>query len=321
MAITKTTWLRLYRDIIRDRVLDIQMVKNAQSGKMPPGWHSGQGEDALVATVGLLKRDDYACYTHRGAYNWIGKGISMKEIIAEFYAKATGCAGGYGGTHISKPSLGIFGRCGMQGGHYPQACGMGIAAQLRGKGQVVMEFAGDGASTRGTIHEAFNHASIWKLPVIFILENNGQSMNVTIDKTWANPRIAEMAAFYRIPSKTIDGNDVVAVAEASQEAIDRGRKGEGPTMLELVTFRWRGHYEGDALKYYTKEQLAEWVKKDPVPRYEKWLMDKGYITKAEIAKIQKDAEEECAEAQKFALESPDPDPSKMMSKIYATSHS
>ncbi|MDD5083206.1 MAG: thiamine pyrophosphate-dependent enzyme, partial [Dehalococcoidales bacterium] len=178
MAISNETLLRIYRDMIRDRVLDYQMIKNAASGKMPPGWHSGLGEDAIIAPVALLRPDDYVTYTHRGAYVWVARGVPLKEIIAEFYGKATGSNGGYGGTHISKPSVGIFGRCGMQGGHFPLATGMAIAAQLRGKGQVVMMFFGDGAGTRGTLHEAFNHASIWKLPVLWMCENNNQSMSV-----------------------------------------------------------------------------------------------------------------------------------------------
>ena len=320
MAITKQTWLRIYRDIIRNRVLDYQMVKNAATGKMPPGWHSGLGEDAILATAALLRKDDYCTYTHRAGYVWMARGISMLEIIGEHYGKTTGAAGGYGGTHVLKPSVGIFGRCGMQGGHFPIATGMGIACQLRGKGQVAMMYYGDGCGTRGPLHEAFNHSSIWKLPIIWIAENNGQSMSVKIDKTWAVPQLSKMAAAYNFPGKTVDGNDVVAVAEATQEAIDRARKGEGPSLVELVTYRWRGHYEGDAMKYRTKEEIEEWMKKDPVPRYEKWLLDKGYITKAEIAKVLKDAEEECAAAQKAAESSPDPDVSKMWDKVYASSH-
>ncbi len=185
MALSKEVLLRIYRDMIRQRALDYQLVKGAKSGKMPPGWHSGLGEDAIVAPVALLRKDDYVTYTHRGAYVWIARGMSMKEILAEFYGKATGCAGGYGGTHIAKPSLGIFGRSGMQGGHFPLAVGMGITAQMKGKGQVVMMFFGDGCGTRGHLHEAFNFASVWKLPIIWICENNGLAMSVKLEKTWA----------------------------------------------------------------------------------------------------------------------------------------
>jgi len=137
MVLSNEVLLRIYRDMIRQRALDYQLIKGARSGKMSLGWHSGLGQDAIVAPVALLRKDDYATYTHRGAYVWIARGMSMKEILAEFYGKATGCSGGYGGTHIAKPSLGIFGRSGMQGGHFPLAVGMGITAQMREKGQVV----------------------------------------------------------------------------------------------------------------------------------------------------------------------------------------
>lgn len=288
---------------------------------MRPGWHSGLGEDAIVAPVALLRKDDYVTYTHRGTYVWIAKGMSMKEIIAEFFGKATGCAGGYGGTHIAKPSLGLFGRSGMQGGHFPLAVGMGIAAQMHGKGQVAMMFFGDGCGTRGTLHEAFNFASVWKLPIIWICENNGQSMSVKQEKTWAIKNIARIADNYAMPGKTVDGNDVIAVAEAVNDFIERARKGEGPALLEMMTYRWRGHMEGDPMKYRTREEVKEWQEKDPVPCFEKVLLDKGWLTKEDMLRIKQEADDEVAEAQKFADESPDPNPDEMLSKVYATSHS
>lgn len=321
MALSKEVLLCIYRDMIRQRTLDYQLIKGARSGKMPPEWHSGLGQDAIVAPVALLRKDDYVTYTHRGAYVWIARGMSMKEIIAEFYGKTAGCAGGYGGTHIAKPSLGIFGRSGMQGGHFPLAVGMGITAQMKDKGQVVMMFFGDGCGTRGHLHEAFNHASVWKLPIIWICENNGLSMSVKQDKTWPIKNIAKIADNYAMPGKTVDGNDVIAVAEAANEFIERGRKGEGPALLEMITYRWRGHMEGDPMwGYRTREEIKEWQKKDPVPRFEKVLLDKGLLTKEDILRIQKEADAEVAEAQKFADESPDPKPEEILSKVYATSH-
>lgn len=320
MAISNETWLKIYRDMIRQRALDYQLVKNAKSGEMSPGWHSGLGEDAIVAPVALLGEDDYVTYTHRGAYVWIARGMSMKEVIAEFYGKATGCAGGYGGTHIAKPSLGIFGRSGMQGGHFPLAVGMGITAQMKGKGQVVMMFFGDGCGTRGHLHEAFNFASVWKLPIIWMCENNGLSMSVKLEKTWAIKYIAKIADNYAMPGRTVDGNDVIAVAEAASEFIERARKGEGPALLEMITYRWRGHVEGDPMTYRTTEETKEWQKKDSVPRFEKALLDKGLLSEEVILKIKKEADEEVAESQKFAEESPDPNPEEIFKKVYASSH-
>jgi len=321
MTLSNELWLRIYRDIVRQRALDNQLIKDAKSGKMPPGWHSGLGQDAIVAPVALLQKDDYVTYTHRGAYVWIARGMSMKEIVAEFYGKATGCAGGYGGTHIAKPSLGIFGRSGMQGGHFPLAVGMGITAQRKGKGQVVMMFFGDGCGTRGHLHEAFNFASVWKLPIIWMCENNGLSMSVDINKTWAVKPIAKIADNYAMPGKTVDGNDVIAVAEAADEFIERARRGEGPALLEMLTYRWRGHVEGDPMwGYRTREEVKEWQEKDPVPWFEKALLDKGLLRSEDMLMIKGEADEEVAEAQKFADESPDPDPEEIFTKLYATSH-
>ena len=320
MALSNEILLRIYRDMIRQRALDYELIRCARSGKMPTAWHSGLGEDAIVALVVLLNKDDYVTYNHRGCYVWIARGMSMKEILAEFYAKATGCAGGYGGTHIAKPSLGIYGRCGMQGGHFPIAVGMGISAQVKGKQQVTMMFFGDGCGTRGLLHEAFNFASVWKLPIVWVCENNGLSMSVPIEKTWAIRQISKIADNYDMPGKTVDGNDVIAVAEAADEFIKRARRGEGPALLELITYRWRGHMEGDPMTYRTKEEVTEWQKKDPVPRFEKVLLEKGILTPEDILKIKKEAEDEVSEALKFTQESPGPDPREIFKKIYATSH-
>ncbi len=322
MALAKDLLLRIHRDMIRTRTLDYQMIKNAQSGKMSPGWHSGLGEEVIVGPVALLGKDDYATYTHRGAYVWIAKGMDMKEIIAEFYGKATGCAGGKGGTHITKPSLGIFGRSGMQGGHLPLAAGMGIAAQLRGQGQVVISFFGDGCGCRAPLHEAMNYASIWKLPVLWFCENNGQSMSVKTDKTWAVKDISKIAGSYAMPGKTIeDGNDVIAVTEAAQEFLARARRGEGPALLEIKTYRWRGHNEGDPMLYRTKQEVTEWMKKDPLKRFEQLLLGQGALTEADIQRIQAEADAEVAEAQQFAEESPEPSPDDVFNSLYATTHS
>jgi len=313
--------LRIYRDMVRTRILDEQMIKNANSGNMPPGWHSGLGEEVIVGPVSLLRKDDYVTYTHRGAYVWITKGIAMKDIIAEFYAKSTGSAAGKGGTHIVKPTVGIFGRYGEQGGHFPVAAGMAIAAQMRGEGQIAMMFFGDGCGCRGPLHEAMNYASVWKLPIVWICENNGQSMSVRSDRAWAIKDISQIAGSYAMPGKTIyDGNDVVAVAEAAKEYIDRARRGEGPALLEIKTFRWRGHNEGDAQRYRTKEEIAAGMKNDCIKRFEARLMDAGLLKSGDVEYFMSAADAEVAEAQKFAEASPDPKPEDAFTTIYAKTH-
>jgi transketolase N-terminal domain/subunit len=231
MALNEELAIRIYRDMIRSRALDEQLIKDARGGVMRTQWHSGLGQEAIVGPICLLNPEDYATYTHRGAYVWVAKGMDMKEILAEFYGKATGCAKGKGGTHITKPSLGIFGRAGSQGGHFVLAMGMGIAAKMKRKGQVVIMCFGDGCGTRGTLHESMNYASINKLPILWLCENNGYSMSVGVSKTWAVQDIAKIAPGYSMPGKTVDGNDVVAVTEAAQEFLGRARKGEGPSLL------------------------------------------------------------------------------------------
>ena len=320
MALHEELSIRIYRDMVRTRTLDEQMIRNSRGGVMRAGWHSGLGEESIVGPVSLLHREDYITYTHRGAYVWIAKGMDMKEIIAEFFGKATGCAKGKGGTHITKPSLGIFGRAGSQGGHFVLAAGMALAAKMRGKGQVVIMCFGDGCGTRGTLHEAMNYCSVHKLPILWLCENNFFSVTVGIDKTWAIKNLSDIAGSYAMPGKTVDGTDVVAVTEAAQEYLDRARRGEGPALLEMKFYRWRAHNEGTTTAYMPKEELEAWRKKDPLMRFEQVLTQQGVLKERDIQKIKADAEAEVQEAQKFAENSPEPAPEDALQDLYADSH-
>lgn len=319
MALREELSIRIYRDMIRTRTLDEQLIKNARGGVMRTPWHSGIGQEAIVGPIALLHRDDYATYTHRGAYVWITKGMDMKEILAEFYGKATGCAKGKGGTHIVKPSLGIFGRAGSQGGHFVLAVGMAIAAKMKGKGQVVISCFGDGCGTRGTLHEAMNYASIHKLPILWLCENNGYSMSVGVDLTWAVKNIADIAPSYAMPGTTVDGNDVVAVTEAAQQYLYRAREGKGPSLLEMKTYRLRAHFEGHTMSYMPKEEIEAWKKKDPIQAFEQVLIKQVILREKDTLKIKADAIAEVQEAQRFAECSPDPSPGDGLSDLYAAS--
>ncbi|MFC2008001.1 thiamine pyrophosphate-dependent dehydrogenase E1 component subunit alpha, partial [Chloroflexota bacterium] len=197
-----------------------------------------------------------------------------------------------------------------------------IAAQMRNKGQVVLMFFGDGCGTRAPLHEAMNYASIWKLPVLWVCENNGYSQSVKLEKTWAVKDIAQIAHSYAMPGKTMeDGNDVIAVTGAAQEFLDRARRGEGPALLEIKTYRWRGHYENDHERYRTRQEVEEWMKKDPLKHFEQVLLTQGLLTQTDISRIQTEADVEVAEAQRFTEESADPSPEDAFNTIYATSHS
>ncbi len=320
MAMHEEVAIRIYRGMVRTRALDEQMIKNSRGGIMRAGWHSGLGEEAIVAPISLLNREDYVTYTHRGAYVWIAKGMDMKEIIAEFYGKATGCAKGKGGTHIAKPSLGIFGRAGSQGGHFVLATGMALAAKMRRNGQVVISSFGDGCGTRGTLHESMNYASLHKLPILWLCENNGYSVTVSVDKLWPIEDISGIAANYAMPGRTVDGTDVEAVTEAAQEFLARARRGEGPSLLELKFHRWRAHVEGTTTAYMRKEDVEAWKKKDPLMRFEQVLIQQAILKERDILKIKEEAEAEVQEAQRFAENSPDPAPEDGLDDLYADSH-
>jgi len=241
----------------------------------------------------------------------------MRQIVAEFYGRATGTSKGKGGTHIAAYDLGIFGRSGTQGGHFPIACGQGLAAKFAGKGQVAMVFFGDGCSGRGTLHESMNMSAVWKLPVIWVCENNGYSMSVPQSKTTTLKDLAELAHSYSMPGVVVDGNDGVAVYEAVNEAVQTARAGGGPAMIELKTYRLRGHAEGDPARYRSREEVAEWRKKDPIERLEKRLLESGILTSEQVAQIKADAAAEVADADQFASESPWPDVSEAYTEVYA----
>ncbi len=317
MAASNDVLIRIYRDMVRTRALDDMLIQSLREGRNFNQWHSGRGQEAIVAAVATLRRDDYCNYTHRGCYVWVTKGIPMRAVLAEFYGKATGACGGKGGTHISDLSVGIFGRSGTQGGHFPIAVGQALAAKFAGKGQVAMMFFGDGCSTRGTLHESMNLASIWKLPVVWVCENNGFSMSVPLSKTNTLKDLADLAHSYSMPGIVVDGNDAVAVYEAVSEAVQAARSGAGPALIELKTYRLRGHNEADPARYRPREEVEEWRKKDPVKRLEQRLLETGVLTADQVSQIKAAAEAEAAEADKFAAESPWPDPSQAYEGLYA----
>lgn len=308
---------RIYRDMVRTRVLDERLIASLREGKNPGSWHSGIGQEGIVAAVATLQKDDYCGYTHRGCYVWVTKGISIREILAEFYGKATGCSKGKGGTHIADLSVGIFGRSGTQGGHFPIAVGQALAAKSAGRGQVAMVFFGDGCSGRGTLHESMNMAAVWRLPVIWICENNGYSMGVPQSRTTTLKDLADLATAYSMSGTVVDGNDAIAVYEATSEAVQRARAGGGPSLIELKTYRLRGHAEGDPQRYRTREEIEEWRKRDPIERLEKQLLASGVLSVNLVAQIKTEAEAEVADADQFAVDSPWPDPHQAYEGVYA----
>jgi pyruvate dehydrogenase E1 component alpha subunit len=219
--------------------------------------------------------------------------------------------------HIADVDLGILGANGIVGGGFPIAVGAGFTAKYKGTDHVVACFFGDGASNQGTFHEALNMASIWKLPVVFINENNFYGISLSQRRSMNVPDVAARAAAYNIPGVVVDGNDVLAVYEAVQEAVKRARAGEGPTLIECKTYRHRGHFEGDPTVYRPEEEVQEWKKKDPIPRFEEKLAQMGIMTEEQMKQVRGEITEMIEEAVKFAEESPWPSPEEVLEDVYA----
>jgi pyruvate dehydrogenase E1 component alpha subunit len=323
MEIKKDTMLSLYRKMISIRAFEEKTSEMYAAGNIPGFVHLYLGEEAVASGVcENLTVEDYITSTHRGHGHLIGKGGDMKLMMAELYAKKTGyCKGKGGSMHICDLNLGILGSNGIVGAGLPIAVGAGYACKVKGKGQVAVCFFGDGASNRGTFHESINMASIWDLPVVYVCENNFYGISGSQRELMKVKHVSERAAGYGIPGVTVDGNDVLAVYEAAGEAIARAREGKGPTLLECITWRHHGHWEGDPDYkqhiYRDPEECCEWLKKDPIPRFEKYLLGNKIASQADIDKIINDVNEKLVEAVRFAEESPVPEVSSLLEDVYA----
>jgi len=286
---------------------------------VPGTIHLYLGEEAVaVGVCSLLRKDDYITSTHRGHGHCIAKGAELKRTMAEILGKKTGYCNGKGGSmHIADFSIGMLGATAVVGAGLPIAVGAGLSAKLRKTDQVVACFFGEGASNQGTFHESINMASIWKLPVIFVCENNLYAMGTRQSTVMAIENVADRAVAYGIPGVVVDGNDVSAVYEATQRAVERARKGEGPTLIECKTYRHKGHSRVDPAKYRPKEEVEEWLAKDPIKRFKEKLLQTNTLTEAEIQQIEKEVSDEIEEAVKFAMESPYPAPEEALEDVYA----
>lgn len=276
----------------------------------------GQEASAVGATMPLTDAD-YITSTHRGHGHCIGKGAEVKRMFAEFFGKEDGyCRGRGGSMHIADPSRGNLGANGIVGGGLPIAVGAALSMKKQGKDSVVVSFFGDGANNEGAFHEALNMASIWKLPVVFVCENNKYGMSTSTERSTAVKNVAERAAAYSMPGVIVDGNRFADVATAAFEATERARRGEGPTLIESKTYRIRGHSRSDRNRYRTKEEIEAWQGRDPITLFENELSEFGLISRDEIAAIRDDVEREIAAAIEFAKESPSPSPADVTRYVY-----
>ena len=298
----------MYVKMRRIRDFESTAAKLFAEGKIPGFVHLYLGEEAIAPAVcECLTDNDFITSTHRGHGHIIAKGGDLNLMMAELFGRETGyCKGKGGSMHIADRDKGILGANGIVGAGHCIACGAGLSAKVRGTDQVCVCFFGDGSTNQGTFHESLNMASIWKLPVIFVCENNHYGISMSQDRHQAIKDVADRGAAYNIPGVSVDGNDPLAVYEAAQEAVARARAGKGPTLVECKTYRQHGHFEGDPAIYKPKEEQAAWMEKDPMPRYAKFLVENGVMTQEEVDAVDAQVAKEIEDAIAFADAQPIP---------------
>lgn len=276
----------------------------------------GQEASAVGACMPLTDNDKITS-THRGHGHCVAKGADVARMFAEFFGKETGyCRGRGGSMHIADVAKGNLGANGIVGGGIPIAVGAALAAKRLGTGAVTVCFFGDGANNEGAFHEALNMASVWKLPVVFVCENNKYGMSTSTERSTAVKSVADRAVAYAMPGVSVDGNDFSAVAEALETAVARARAGEGPTLVESLTYRWRGHSKSDRNRYRTKEEIAEWMDKDPIRRMAEMLVAHKVLDEGAVEALEAEADAEIAAAIESAKAGPDPDIADLTRDVY-----
>jgi pyruvate dehydrogenase E1 component alpha subunit len=288
-------------------------------GLMHGTMHLSIGQEAsATGACFALRPDDAITSTHRGHGHCIAKGADLERMMAELLAKETGyCRGRGGSMHIADVATGNLGANGIVAGGIPIAAGAALAYRLQKLDRVVACFFGDGAANEGAFHEAVNLAAIWDLPVVFICENNKYGMSFSTEKSFAIEDIADRALGYGIPGTTVDGNDVEVVHEAVTAAVARARAGEGPTLVEAVTYRWKGHSKSDKNLYRTKEEIAEWRKKDPIVHFEQTVLERDVLTEADLDAVRDAATNAVRQAARAANAAADADPRDLLDAVYA----
>ncbi len=308
-------WLRTMREI---RIFEDECHRLFAQGLVRGSTHLGQGQEAVsVGACSVLRREDTITCTYRGHAATIAKGAPLDESFAEILGKARGlCAGKGGSMHLTDMRVGHMGSFAIIGGHLPISVGAAFAARYRGTDEVAVCFFGDGTTNIGAFHEALNLASIWKLPVVFVCENNLYGEYSPIATTTPVAELADRADSYAMAKDRIDGNDVLVVRAAVQRAVDRARAGEGPTLIEALTYRHKGHSRSDPAKYRPEGELEAWLERDPITRSERALAAAG-VPEARLHDLRDDAERAVREALERAQSWPDPDPSAVMGDVYA----
>ena len=306
-------WLKLIR------AFDERLSVLVRQGRVRSGVYSSIGQEAIVVgTCYGLQKDDYICPLHRDLGTFLMKGVNSGVMMAQMYGKATGLSKGRDSAlHSGVPELGIFGNTSMLGANTPVAAGLALTYKIEGRDNVVIAYFGEGASNTGDVHEAMNVAAVHKLPVVFVCENNVYAFSLPIEKSMAIEDVADRAEAYGFDGVAINGNDVLAVYQATQGAIARARAGDGPTLIECKTYRWHGHSEHDPAFYRTDEELAMWKSRDPLPTFTTYLRHRNVLTDEGLLEIDARVIKEIDEAVAFAESSPDPDPSEAATDMLA----
>jgi len=317
--LTRDELVEMYRKMLEIRLFEEKVFELYAQNLVPGTIHLYAGEEAVaVGVCSNLRRDDYITSTHRGHGHCIAKGADLNRTMAEILGKKTGyCKGKGGSMHIADFTIGMLGATAVVGAGLPIAVGAGLSAKLRKTDQVVACFFGEGASNQGTFHESINMASTWTLPVIFVCENNLYAMGTRQSRVMNIQNIADRAIGYGIPGAVVDGNAVLAVYEVTQKAVERARNGEGPSLLEFKTYRQKGHSRVDPARYRPKDEVEEWLAKDPIERFKSELQQANILTERENQQIAKEISNKVEEAVKFAVESPYPTSEEALEDVYA----
>jgi pyruvate dehydrogenase E1 component alpha subunit len=302
--------LKMYRRMLEAREFEEKLYYLFLTRKMPGTMHQATGQEAVaVGVASALKQDDYITSTHRGHAHCIAKGVPLNGMMAEMFAKRTGSCRGMGGSmHLCDFSKGMLGAFGIVGAGIPIATGAALSAKVRSSGQVAISFFGDGAANEGVFHESLNMAALWKLPVVFVCENNQYALSMTVEQSSAVPNIAARACAYGIPGEQVDGNDVSAVYRATALAVDRARAGKGPTLLECLTYRIRGHARFESAHYRSPDEVEAWKKRDPILRFREALLREALVSEAELEAVQRQVEAAIDAAVAYAEASEDVQP-------------
>jgi pyruvate dehydrogenase E1 component alpha subunit len=319
MSDSNKTLRAIYRTMVTIRQFETMAGEFFAAGRIPGFIHLSIGQEASSAGVcSCLRTDDYVATTHRGHGHMIAKGADLKRMVAELFGKSTGyCKGKGGSMHIADFAIGILGANGVVAGGLPLICGAGLSIKLRRTDQAAVVFFGDGASNRGPVHEAMNMAAIWKLPVVFVVENNQWASTTPLSYACALGDLCRRAAGYNMPGVSVDGNDVLAVRRAALEAVARARRGEGPSMIENKTYRVRGHFEGDPQRYRDQAEILTWQEKnDPVARFEQLLAERGVLTRKKTKAVWDEVKAQLDAAIAFAAGSAYPEPEDALADLF-----